>query len=58
MVMGEHVSAGAFVSYSALLGNFRNFQFQDPRDVYLGTAGTPVSYADTVWGGITLNLSF
>jgi len=58
MVMGDNVSAGAFVSYSALLGGFRDFQFQDPRDLFLGTAGSPASFADTVWGGITLNLSF
>ena len=58
MVLGENVSAGAFLSYSALLGGFRDHQYPDQRDVFLGTAGTPVSYADTVWGGITLNLSF
>jgi len=58
IVLGENVSAGAFLSYSALLVGFRDFQFQDPRDVFLGSAGSPASYADTVWGGITLNLSF
>ncbi len=58
MVLGDNVSAGAFVSYSALLGGFRDFQLQDLRDVFLGTAGSPASYADTVWGGITPNLSF
>ncbi len=58
MVLGENVSAGAFLSYSALLGGFRDFQLVDPRDDLLGTAGSPASFADTVWGGITLNLSF
>ncbi len=58
MAIGEKVSAGAFVSYSALLRGFRDHQFTDPRDELLGTAGSPASYADTVWGGITLNLSF
>ena len=58
MVMGEKVSAGAFLSYSTLLGGFRDHQYPDPRDDFLGTAGNPASFADTVWGGITLNLSF
>jgi hypothetical protein len=51
-------SAGAFLTYSALLRGFRAYQFQDPRAVYRGTSGTPGTYADTVWGGFTLNLSF
>lgn len=54
----ERVSAGAFLSYSALLGNFRDHQFPDPRGVYRGTAGSPATFADTVWGGIQVNLSF
>ena len=58
MVMGEKVSAGAFLSYSTLLGGFRDHQYPDSRDDFLGTAGSPASFADTVWGGITLNLSF
>ncbi len=58
MVLGDNVSAGAFLSYSALLGGFRDFQLVDQRGDLLGTAGSPASFADTVWGGITLNLSF
>ena len=58
MVLGEHVSLGAFVSYSALLGGFRDFQFQDPRGLLLGAVGSPATFADTVWGGITVRLSF
>lgn len=54
----EKVSAGAFLSYSALLGNFRDHQLPDPRQVYRGTAGSPATFADTFWGGIQVNLSF
>ncbi len=56
--LGEHWSASAFVTYSALLGEFRQHQFQDPRAVYRGTAGGPATFADTVWGGLSLNLAF
>lgn len=56
--LDESWSAGAFLSYSALLGDFRNFQFQDPRKVHLGTAGSPATFADTIWGGLTLSLAF
>ena len=58
MSLGENWSLMPFLSYSALLGNFRDYQFQDPRKVYLGTAGSPNDSADTVWGGITLSLGF
>ena len=58
IALGDKMSASAFISYSALLGGFRDYQYPDPRDVFLGTAGSPATYADTVWGGITLNLSF
>ena len=58
IALGEHWSAGAFVTYSALLGDFRDHQYLDPRDVYRGTAGTPFSFADTVWGGVTLSVAF
>ncbi|MDA2937586.1 hypothetical protein MYX75_04905, partial [Acidobacteria bacterium AH-259-A15] len=56
--LGENWSASAFVSYSALLGDFRDFQFQDPREVLRGTARSPATFADTVWGGFTLSLAF
>lgn len=58
MRLGERWSASAFVAYSGLLGEFRQHQLQDPRAVYRGTAGSPATYADTVWGGFTLNLGF
>ncbi|MGH9342031.1 MAG: hypothetical protein ACRD1R_21205 [Acidobacteriota bacterium] len=58
ITLGEKWSASAFVSYSALVGDFRDLQYTDPRDVYRGTAGSPAGYADTVWGGVTLSLAF
>lgn len=56
--LGERWSASVFVAYSALLGEYRNHQFRDPRRVYLGTAGSPATFADTVWGGLSVNLAF
>ncbi len=56
--LSEHWSAGAFISYSALLGDFRDDQYRDQREVYLNTAGSPVTYADTIWGGVSLSLTF
>lgn len=56
--LSENWSAGAFISYSALLGDFRDDQYRDLRDVYLSTAGSPVTYADTIWGGVSLSLAF
>ena len=44
-------SAGAFVTYSGLLGKFQDGQFLDPREVYLGTAGTPGSKATRCGAG-------
>ena len=58
IAINAHWSLGGFVTYSGLLGKFRSGQFPDPRDVYRGTAGTPGSYSDTVWGGFNLSLSF
>ena len=58
ITLGESWSASGFLSYSALLGDFRDYQFQDPREVLRGTAGSPASFADTVWGGFTLSLAF
>jgi hypothetical protein len=52
----DNWSAGAFVTYSGLLGEgIRNSQFQDPR---VAPKPTGASYADTVWGGLSLSLSF
>ncbi len=56
--LGEKWSASPFVTYSALLGNFRDHQYLDPRRVLRGTAGAPNSAADTVWGGLTLSMEF
>lgn len=56
--LGEHWSAGAFLTYSALLGDFRHHQYLNPRRVFLGTAGTPAGSADTVWGGFNLSVEF
>jgi len=56
--LSEHWSAGAFISYSALLGDFRDDQYRDLREVYLNTAGSPVTFADTIWGGVSLSLEF
>jgi hypothetical protein len=58
VTIGEHLSASAFVTYSALLGDYRDNQYTDPRTDFLGTSGTPRSFADTVWGGFTFSLSF
>ncbi|HUV13392.1 MAG TPA: hypothetical protein VMY18_07090, partial [Acidobacteriota bacterium] len=56
--LSEHWSAGAFISYSALLGDFRDDQYRDQRQVYLGTAGNPATFADTIWGGVSVSLAF
>ncbi len=52
----DNWSAGAFVTYSALLQqNIRASQYQDPREPVRPTGAT---YADTVWGGFSISLSF
>ena len=56
--LNDEWSASAFVSYSALLGEFRYLQYLDPRDVYKGTAGDPKISADTLWGGVAFSLAF
>lgn len=58
MILGERWSGSFFVAYSGLLGGAREFQFQDPRDLYRGTAGSPATFADTVWGGVSLSIAF
>lgn len=58
ITIGEHWSASGFVTYSALLGEYRDHAYSDPRTDFLGTSGTPRSFADTVWGGFTLSLTF
>lgn len=56
--LGRHWSASLFMTFSALLGDFRDHQFQSPRSLYRGTAGSPAALADTVWGGISLDFGF
>ena len=58
IALNDEWSMSAFVSYSALLGGFRDLQYLDPRDVYNGTAGEPKDSADTLWFGITTSLAF
>jgi hypothetical protein len=58
IVLGKGWTAKPFFTYSALIQGFRDQQFLDPRKDYLGTAGTPKDSADTVWGGVNLNLTF
>ncbi len=56
--ISSSVSASVFVSYSALLGDFRGRQYLNPREVLRGTAGTPAGSADTFWGGAAVQLAF
>lgn len=56
--LGEALSVRGFATYSALIGGFRDYQFRDLRAVYLGTAGSPATFADTVTAGATLSLNF
>lgn len=58
IALNDNWSAGAFFSYSKLLGEFGNHQFLDPREVYNGTSGTPGSMSGTAYGGFTLSLAF
>ena len=56
--LNETWSASAFFSSSSLLSDFRDSQYQSPRDIYRGTADSPRDLADTFWGGLTLSLAF
>jgi predicted porin len=52
----DNWSAGAFVTYSGLLGeSIRASQFGDPR---VPSKPGGATYADTIWGGLSLSLSF
>ncbi len=56
IAINDSWSAGAFVTYSGLLGEgIRGAQFGDPR---VASPAGGASYADTVWGGLSLSLSF
>ena len=54
IAINDNWSAGAFVTYSGLIGDYRAFQYGDPR--VAGSGGA--SMADTVWGGLSLSVSF
>ncbi len=54
--IGRGWSSTLFLGYSSLLGKYRDYQFVNLPDLYRGKAGSPSSYADTVWGGITFAL--
>ena len=58
ITINDNWSFGAFITYSALLGDYRDGAYGDPRTAYLGTSGTPRSFADTIWGGFTMSLTF
>jgi len=51
--LGRGWSSRLFLSYSSLLGKYRDYQYVNLPQVYRGEAGSPASYADTVWGGVT-----
>ena len=56
MAINDSWSAGAFLTYSGLLAEgIRGAQFGDPR---IASPASGASYADTVWGGLSLSLSF
>jgi hypothetical protein len=58
ITINENWSFGSFITYSALLGDYRDGAYSDPRTDFLGTSGTPRSFADTIWGGFTMTLTF
>jgi len=58
ITLGERLSAGAFLSYAALLGDFRDFQYLSARTLYLGKPVSPATAADSVFGGLSLSLEF
>lgn len=56
ITINGNLSASPFVTYSGLLGSsIRKSQYQDPREAVRPTGAT---YADTVWGGASISLSF
>lgn len=56
--LAEHAGVNIFLAYSALVGDFRAHQYRDARDLYTGTAGSPATYADTLWGGVNFSFGF
>jgi hypothetical protein len=53
--LGRGWTSTLFVGYSRLIGKYRDHQYVNLPEWYLGTAGQPSKYADTVWGGLTLS---
>ncbi len=53
--LGKGWTSTLFIGYSRLLGKYRDHQYVNLRDLYLGSAGRPSTYADTVWGGVTFS---
>ncbi|UCF38571.1 MAG: hypothetical protein JSU96_06945 [Acidobacteriota bacterium] len=56
--LGENWSLRPFIAFSALLGDFRDYQYRPAPDLYEGTAGSPATYADSVYGGVSFDLGF
>jgi len=56
MEIGRGWSSNLFLGYSSLLGKYRDYQYVYLPALYRGEAGSPASYADTVWGGVTFTL--
>lgn len=56
--LSERAGTSLFLAYSGLLGDFRDHQYRDARDIYRGTAGSSPTYADAVWGGVNLSFDF
>jgi hypothetical protein len=54
--LGEQWSAGLFLAYSALLGDFRQLQYPDMREFHRRAllTGKP----DTLYGGVSISLAF
>ena len=57
MALGETWSASTFLTYSALLGDFRDYQYLSALQFHQGSTRM-VSLADTIWAGFTLSLGF
>ncbi len=58
MELGENWSASTFVTYSTLLGSFKDYQYLSAVQSYMSTMPTPSSLAGTFWSGFTLSLGF
>jgi hypothetical protein len=54
--LSEQWSAGFFLAYSALLGDFRQLQYPDMREFY--RQGRLTGKPDTFYGGVNISLAF